>query len=87
MLTHIPVNRSKKFIGNYFNCTWVNENNYNYINNIDKLIILQRWFKKIIFSKRLTKIIPLLMPLYYHPSSKGGYLHKKQLLEFVDSMT
>lgn len=48
--------------------------------NRKKLITLQRWFKNMLMSRKIIKIIPLLMPLYYHPDSKGGYFHKKEML-------
>ncbi len=59
---------------------WLNNRNIEYDDNIKILIILQKWFKQVLTSKRLIKLIPLLMPLYYHPQAKGGYLHKKNML-------
>ncbi len=38
---------------------------------------LQGWIKNISMYKKIIHIIPQLMPLYYHPSAKGGYFHKK----------
>lgn len=72
--------------GNY-GCPWLNHrSNQGYEENIKKLVILQRWMKRLIVRKRLVRMIPRLMPLYYHPLAKGGYFHKKHMLEFVDSM-
>ena len=45
-------------------CVWENDD-INYKQSIDKLIFLQRWLKKIILSKRLTILIPQLIPLYH----------------------
>ena len=28
----------------------------------------------------------LILPLYFHPEYKGGYFHKKQLLQWIDSL-
>ncbi len=64
-------------------CKWLNINNIEYDNNIKNLIKLQMWLKKILMSKRLICLIPKLMPIYYHPEAKGGYLHKKNMLKFV----
>jgi hypothetical protein len=36
--------------------------------------------------KRLSILIPQLIPLYYHPEAKGGYLHKKEMQEFINSL-
>lgn len=64
-------------------CIWSYVRNDKFDDNIRRLIVLQRWFKKILQSKRLTKLIPKLIPLYYHPECKGGYFHKKSILEFL----
>ena len=69
-----------------FGCKWINKNNVEYEYNINKLIILQKWFKRIITSKRLKKLIPKLMPLYYDPESKGGYFHKKKMFVFIEKI-
>jgi len=53
---------------------------------IEKLTILQRWFRKQILGRRLIRLIPWIMPLYYHPDAKGGYFEKKAMLEFFDSI-
>ncbi len=42
--------------------------------------------KKIIISKRLIKLIPHLIPLYYHPDAKGGFFHKKTILKFIEKI-
>ncbi len=68
----------------YSNCfgKWINNNNNNarYEFNIKKLIIIQKWFKKIILSNNLKKILIQIIPIYYHPECKGVYIHKKQML-------
>ncbi len=64
-------------------CPWLNIDNMEYEINIKKLKILQQWIKKVILSKRLRELIPLLMPLYYNPEAKGGYMHKKKMLNFI----
>ena len=28
----------------------------------------------------------MIMPLYYHPDSKGGYFHKKEMLNFLQNI-
>ncbi len=61
-------------------CMWLNINNIEYENNIKKLRIIQKFITKIIMSKRLMRLIPKIIPLYYHPECKGGYMHKKQML-------
>ena len=79
-----------------YNCPWLNVRNVKYENNIKNLKILQKYFKKILLSKKLLKLIPRLMPfglllckarpLYYHPESKGGYLHKRDMLKFISDI-
>ena len=39
-------------------CKWLNVNNPGYGSNIEKLIRLQKWFKQLILSQRLTRLIP-----------------------------
>ncbi len=83
-LTDIPLNKGLK--KDCFGCKWINIKNMEYQDNIRKLIKLQNWFKKIIISKRLIRLIPHLIPLYYHPEAKGGYLHKKKILNFIEKL-
>ncbi len=37
--------------------------------------------------KRLFKLIPKLMTIYYHPNCKGGYFHKKEIYDFFTSIS
>ena len=67
---------------NHSGCKWLKCND----TIIKKVKILQRWFKKVILSKRLTKLIPQLMPLYYHPEAKGGYIHKRDMLTYIETI-
>jgi hypothetical protein len=66
-------------------CVWLN-NDPGFGESVKKLIKLQLWFKNMYLSKRLKKLIPQLIPLYYHPDAKGGYFEKKAMLEFFDSI-
>ena len=50
-------------------------------------MILQNWIKRMLQRKKLIKLIPQLIPLYYHPDAKGGYFDKKRLFEFIESIT
>ncbi len=85
LLTYIPsIQGLQELICS--NCKWLNINNIKYEINIKKLKKLQQWMKKIKLSKRLRELIRQLMPLYYHPESKEGYLHKKEMLEFIDNI-
>ncbi len=52
----------------------------NYEKNIKKLKRIQEFIRKIIMSKRLMGLIPKIIPIYYNPECKGGYMHKKQML-------
>lgn len=84
-LTQLHIPTSARLIVD--GCVWLNHPvNQHYNKNIKKLIILQKWLKKMLVRKRLIKLIPILIPLYYHPESKGGYFHKKEILEFVESL-
>lgn len=51
-----------------------------------KAIQIQCWLKKMMLRKRLIRRTQELIPLYYHPSAKGGYFDKRKLIEFVTSI-
>lgn len=42
-------------------------------------MILQKWFKGILLSIRLTKLLQQINSLYYDQNMKGIYLHKKSM--------
>ncbi len=84
ILTDIPLNKELKI--DCFGCKWIKKGNIYYEDNIRKLIKLQKWYKKILLSNRLNKLIPQLIPLYYNPHAKGGYLHKKKMLQFIENI-
>ncbi len=65
------------------NCPWINYQNPNYQRNIEKIIVLQKWFQGFVRSKKMKQMIKCIVPIYYHPDNKGGYFHKKKMLEFM----
>jgi len=67
-------------------CKWLDVNNPGFDDNIKQLKQLQTWFRGILLGKRLKKIIMQIIPLYYHPLAKGGYLHKRDMLYFIESI-
>jgi len=70
----------------FFGCKWI-ESNEEYDDAIKKLLILQRWFKNLLQSRRLKKLIQQLVPLYYHPDAKGGYLDKLDIMKFMNGIS
>src|SRR5437773_2058455 len=84
LLTEIPKIDGLKSLICYY-CKWLRVENENFDDQLKKVIVLQRWFKKVLLSKNMVKLIPQLMPLYYHPESKGGYLHKRNMLRFFET--
>ena len=60
--------------------------NYEYEKNIQSLVILQKWFKKCILSRKLSLIIPRLIPIYYHPDCHGGFMAKKKIMKLCNSI-
>lgn len=86
-LTQIPNCESTALILILKNgCPWLNYKNKKYDENVRKLVILQKWLRRMILRKKLITLIPLLVPLYYHPDSRGGYFHKKNMLEFIETI-
>jgi len=61
-------------------CTWLDPE------NVRVVIKIQKWVRKRILGNKLLKLIPLLMPIYYHYSAKGGYFHKKAMLGFLKNI-
>jgi hypothetical protein len=98
IMTHIPDTLIDK--GNdiaIFNtcCPWINLSHRKfdkehwlrvYQANIRDLETLQRWFRRVRVRKRLLRLIPQLIPLYYHPAAKGWYFHKKEMLQFIQTL-
>ena len=67
---------------NCSNCPWLKHNtNKNYNSNITKLFLLQKWFRGCLMSKKLKNIYKPILEIYFHPDYKGGYLHKKSMLD------
>jgi hypothetical protein len=63
-------------------CIWLS-NDPDFNESMKKLIRLQKWFKRLYLGKKLRKLIPQLIPLYYHPDAKGGYFDKLEIIKFV----
>jgi hypothetical protein len=63
-------------------CVWLSEH-INFQDNVEKLIKIQKWMKRVILRKRLLSLIPL----YYHPLAKGGYFHKQDMEKFINSLS
>ncbi len=91
LLIHVPPIPSLTLIFDT-ECVWMKPRKthydydyYNdvYIQRIQKLKVLQKWFRKISMRRKLLNLIPVLMPLYYHPDFKGGYFHQKELFDYV----
>jgi hypothetical protein len=66
-------------------CVWLS-NDPQFDESVKKLIKLQRWFKSMHLSRRLEKLIPLIVPIYYHPDAKGGYFDKQQILQYFEQL-
>ena len=69
------------------NCPWLDvKGNKDYKQNIDSLVRCQRIFKHQILSRRILKLAPKLVPIWWDPECKGGFHHKKRLYGFVYSL-
>jgi hypothetical protein len=62
-------------------CPWL-LNDDKYDNSISNLLILQRWFKKLLFAKGLIRRSIQITPYWYDPNAHGGFFHKKHMLEY-----
>jgi hypothetical protein len=43
---------------------------------IQKIKLLQKWFKRVLIGRKLLNLIPKIIPLYYADLAKGGYFRK-----------
>jgi hypothetical protein len=81
LLTSLNVNIANLNYLLAYGCIWLRYKNPHFNESINKLIILQKWFKKLYMSRKLKRIIPQIIPLYYHPDAKGGYFDKLKILQ------
>jgi hypothetical protein len=86
-LTSIPKELVNLIFLNCSGCPWldVKENEY-YKENIRYLVRCQGIFKRQILARRLLKLTPKLVPLWWHPGCKGGFFHKKSLGDFMNEL-
>ena len=61
------------------NCIWIIKNKM----NINKLKYLQRIFRKHLLIRKILKISRCLIPIWWDPECKGGFFHKKSMLDFL----
>ena len=56
------------------NCYWLDKL------HIEKVITTQKMIRNYYMRKKLIHIRDQLIPIYFHPEMKGGYLHKKSMM-------
>jgi len=66
-------------------CVWLNRDP-DFDKSIKKLIRLQQWFRSMLMSRRLKRLIAQIMPIYYHPDAKGGYFDKLKIQEYFGQL-
>ena len=71
-ITEIPHIKGCHIIIHY--CHWLEQE------NIEKVITSQKMMRNYYMRKKLVHIRDQLMPIYFHPEMKGGYLHKKSMM-------
>ena len=65
-------------------CPWLKHfKNPNYEENIRNLVILQKFFKRILASRKLLRIAPILVGVWYSPGCHGAWLAER---EFVNTI-
>lgn len=85
-VTSIPKISTLKWI-RCSNCPWLpNKDNKDYNSNIGRLIKTQKIVKNFLLRRRLKSITPEILKVYYHPEMKGGYFHKKNMLEWLTAI-
>ena len=80
LLTSIPnITGSRELIC----CPWVSASN-GFGQRMQRLVYLQRVFKKHILADKIHNLSNQLIPLWWDPNNKGGYFHKKRMLKEYD---
>jgi hypothetical protein len=85
LITSIPVLPNLTYI-RCIGCPWLINNNPDYNSNIARLIVLQKWAKRIKLANGLVRRSVQIAPYWYHPSAHGGYFHKKRMLKDLTNM-
>ena len=85
LLTAIPHIEGSEVLDCY-NCAWLPNKNRDYKNNINSLVKTQRIVKNFIIRRRLKRVKDEILKIYFHPEMKGGYLHKKEMMEMIDKI-
>ena len=85
LLTAIPHIEGSEVLDCY-NCAWLPNKNRDYKNNINSLVKTQRIVKNFIIRRRLKRVKDEILKIYFHPEMKGGYLHKKEMMEFLEGI-
>jgi hypothetical protein len=68
-------------------CPWLDHaDNLQYPVNVARLGFLQTWFRACLLGRQLERLIPMLMPLYYHPDAHGGYVHKRDMTRMISDL-
>jgi len=67
-------------------CTWLINNNPDYNSNITRLIVLQKWAKKMLLANALVRRSIQIAPYWCHPCAHGGYFQKKRMLKELMNM-
>jgi len=63
-------------------CKWLPSDDYK--DNINSLIKCQRIARNYLKRKKLDRLIPHLIEIYYTPGMKGAYFHKKAMEEWLN---
>lgn len=56
---------------------------------INAVLKIQRWVRRVFLSRSMVRLVRdrEFIKIYYHPERKGGWFHKKRLLEYVEGLT
>jgi len=69
----------------YENCPWLNVNE-EYKENLNKVILIQRLFRKNVLIRGILRVSKQIIPIWWDPECKGGYMYKKELLDFIEKI-
>jgi hypothetical protein len=64
-------------------CPWISKGKQGFEERIQKLIVLQRWYRRMMLYRNYLIRIDEIVPIYYHPDCKGGYFAKRRIRDFI----
>ena len=67
------------------NCRWT-DSHPDYKEIVDSIVICQRHWRRKLIRRKINMAIPVITAIYWAPDMKGGYFHKKRMMDFLEGL-